>query len=173
MQILQDISNILSWILRLNPAFCLARGLYYCINIDIVEFIEGEISTVWTGSVVLYDVIFLAWECVVYVLLAVLIDVWSTNPKIVSSWKKIVDVLCCKCFCKSGSEVDITTALPEDDDVIAEEKRVLEGGANDDLIVLSQLTKVYDNGKKAVNNVSLGIPPGQVFGLLGINGTSC
>eukprot|EP00529_Nitzschia_sp_RCC80_P002451 CAMPEP_0113451218 /NCGR_PEP_ID=MMETSP0014_2-20120614/6226_1 /TAXON_ID=2857 /ORGANISM="Nitzschia sp." /LENGTH=1987 /DNA_ID=CAMNT_0000342569 /DNA_START=1298 /DNA_END=7261 /DNA_ORIENTATION=- /assembly_acc=CAM_ASM_000159 len=165
-----DASDILTWILRFNPAFCLARGLYYSINIEIVEFLEGEISSVWTGSVILYDVIFLAWQCIVYVLLAVVIDVCSTKPEIVAIWKKIVNVLCCKCFCNASREVDITTALPEDEDVIAEEKRVLEGGANDDLIVLSQLTKVYDNGKKAVNNVSLGIPPGQVFGLLGING---
>lgn len=127
-------------------------------------------DSVWSGPIILYDVIFLAWQSVVYVLLAVLIDRWSTNPHIVSIWKQIIDVLCCKCFCSSGPAVDITTVLPEDDNVIAEENRVLEGGANDDLIVLSKMTKVYDNGKKAVNNISLGIAPGQVFGLLGING---
>jgi ABC-type multidrug transport system ATPase subunit len=48
---------------------------------------------------------------------------------------------------------------------------VLSGGANNDLIVLSQLTKQYDDGKLAVNNISFGIPPGECFGLLGINGT--
>lgn len=133
-QNLVDISNILSWILRFNPAFCLSRGLYYCINIEVIEFLEGDIDSVWSSKMVLYDVIFLAWQSVLYVLLAVLIDIWSTNPKAVSIWNGIVNVLCCKCFCSSGPDVDITTALPEDDDVLAEEKRVLEGGANDDLI---------------------------------------
>jgi len=44
------------------------------------------------------------------------------------------------------------------------------GKANGDLIVIDHMTKVYGNGKVAVNNLSLGIPPGQCFGLLGING---
>lgn len=55
--------------------------------------------------------------------------------------------------------------------MIEEQERVLNGKANDDLIVLNQLTKRYDDGKLAVNNMSFGIPPGECFGLLGINGT--
>jgi ABC-type multidrug transport system ATPase subunit len=35
---------------------------------------------------------------------------------------------------------------------------------------MSQLTKIYPNGKVAVNQLSLGIAPGECFGLLGING---
>jgi ATP-binding cassette subfamily A (ABC1) protein 12 len=54
--------------------------------------------------------------------------------------------------------------------VIAEEQRVLNGEANGDPIVLSQLRKVYSNGKVAVNSLSLGIKAGECFGLLGING---
>ena len=45
------------------------------------------------------------------------------------------------------------------------------GHAADEMVVCNQLTKVYDNGKVAVNNVSLGIPRGECFGLLGTNGT--
>lgn len=33
-----------------------------------------------------------------------------------------------------------------------------------------KISKVYENGKLAVNNLALGIPPGECFGLLGING---
>jgi ABC-type transport system involved in cytochrome bd biosynthesis fused ATPase/permease subunit len=61
----------------------------------------------------------------------------------------------------------LAAAAIEDEDVIAENERVANGEANDDLIVINKLTKVYDNGKLAVNNLSLGIPPGQCFGLLG------
>lgn len=60
--------------------------------------------------------------------------------------------------------------LPDDEDVLSEQVRVLSGGANDDLIVLSELTKIYGTGKVAVNNLSLAIPPGECFGLLRING---
>lgn len=66
--------------------------------------------------------------------------------------------------------MDVSTAIPDDDDVVAEQERVQNGDANDDVIVLSGLTKQYDDGKLAVNNLSFGIPPGQCFGLLGING---
>lgn len=58
----------------------------------------------------------------------------------------------------------------DDEDVIAEQDRVLSGQANDDIIVLDQLTKVFPPHKVAVNHLSLAIPPGQCFGLLGING---
>merc|ERR1711937_87359 len=72
--------------------------------------------------------------------------------------------------CKSPADAGDSHRKNIDDDVAAEEQRVLSGGANDDLIVLSQLGKVYSNGKRAVDSMSLGIPPGQCFGLLGING---
>jgi ATP-binding cassette, subfamily A (ABC1), member 3 len=73
-------------------------------------------------------------------------------------------------FGKNTDSQDITTAQEDDEDVITEQNRVLAGQANNDLIVVSELTKKYDNGKIAVNNMSLGIPPGECFGLLGING---
>ena len=125
-------------------------------------------TTVWAPEVLLYDVIFLAWESVVYLLLAIQIDIWSTNPSIVSSWKKFTS--CVTCSSPRTPDRDITTELEEDTDVLAEEDRVASGGANNDIIVVDKLTKIYDNGKKAVNRLSLGIPPGQVFGLLGVNG---
>ncbi|XP_040213417.1 ATP-binding cassette sub-family A member 12 [Rana temporaria] len=61
----------------------------------------------------------------------------------------------------------------EDEDVKAERDRVDSGCANEDLLVLEGLTKVYHQVNKkvfAVNNTSLGIPPGECFGLLGVNG---
>ena len=125
-------------------------------------------TTVWAPEVLLYDVIFLAWESVVYLLLAIQIDIWSSNPSIVSSWKKFTS--CVTCSSPRTPDRDITTELEEDTDVLAEEDRVASGGANNDIIVVDKLTKIYDNGKKAVNGLSLGIPPGQVFGLLGVNG---
>jgi len=99
--------------------------------------------------------------------LAIFIDILYSNPRVMQLWRLVTF----QWVCSSGrGGVDITSALPDDDDVLAEQERVLAGEANDDLIVVNQMTKVYDNGKKAVNNMSLGIHPGECFGLLGING---
>jgi ABC-type uncharacterized transport system ATPase subunit len=57
-----------------------------------------------------------------------------------------------------------------DDDVLKEEALVLSGATRSDMIVIKKLRKVYDDGKVAVDSLSLGIAPGECFGLLGING---
>jgi ATP-binding cassette subfamily A (ABC1) protein 3 len=171
-QNLIDAANIVIWVLRFIPAFNLGKGLFYAINIETLDFLENERVVAWSEPVLLIEVIFLALESVLYMLLAIQIDKWSSNPRAVSIWRKFVRFITFQCFCgpKSKDAMDITTAIPDDDDVLAEQERVLSGGANEDLIVISKLTKCYDNGKLAVNNMSLGIPPGQCFGLLGING---
>jgi len=90
----------------------------------------------------------------------------------VSIGRGFIKFITCQCCfgMNNESQADLTASLPDDEDVLIEQDRVLNNGANDDLIVIRQLTKVYDSGKVAVNNLSLGIPPGQCFGLLGING---
>jgi ATP-binding cassette subfamily A (ABC1) protein 3 len=169
---LVNVAIIVEWVLRFIPAFNLSKGLFNILYLDAFEFMEGQEITVWHDTVLLYEVIFLAWQSVVYLLLAMQLDQWSSNPRAVSIWRGFVKIVTFQYLCPSGhgDSFDFTMAVPEDDDVLAEEERVLTGRANDDLVVLSQLTKVYNNGKLAVNNVSLGIPPGECFGLLGING---
>jgi ATP-binding cassette, subfamily A (ABC1), member 3 len=154
------------------PAFNLGKGLYYALNIETVDYFEMKSVTAWTEPVLLVEVIFLAVQSVAYILLAIQIDKWSDNPRALLLWRRFLRLLTCRCCVspQSRDSEDITTAIPDDDDVLAEQDRVLSGGANNDLISISHLTKVYDNGKLAVNNLSLGIPPGQCFGLLGING---
>jgi ABC-type multidrug transport system fused ATPase/permease subunit len=165
-------ANIINWVLRFIPAFNLSRGLFAAINIETLEFLAAEPITVWHDSVMLYEVIFLMWQSVVYLLLAMKIDEWSSNPRAVNIWHGFTSFITCQWICGSSYHIDEDEGIkaPEDDDVLAEQERVHTGGANDDLIVLDKLRKVYDNGKVAVNNMSLGIPPGQCFGLLGING---
>uniref|UniRef100_A0A8C7T2V0 P-type phospholipid transporter n=1 Tax=Oncorhynchus mykiss TaxID=8022 RepID=A0A8C7T2V0_ONCMY len=59
----------------------------------------------------------------------------------------------------------------EDVDVARERARVHEGGAENDLLRICDLSKVY-SGKNipAVDRVCLGVPAAECFGLLGING---
>ncbi len=48
------------------------------------------------------------------------------------------------------------------------------GGLNDDVVVVEDLTKVFSRkGKRnyhAVDHLTFGIPRGECFGLLGVNG---
>lgn len=86
-------------------------------------------------------------------------------------WRKSIAFATLQWFTKTD-DIDTVAALPDDDDVIAEQKLVLSGQSRTDLIVINKLTKVYEDGKLAVDNLSLGIAPGECFGLLGINGRS-
>uniref|UniRef100_A0A8D2N186 ATP binding cassette subfamily A member 12 n=1 Tax=Zonotrichia albicollis TaxID=44394 RepID=A0A8D2N186_ZONAL len=64
-------------------------------------------------------------------------------------------------------------AAVEDGDVQAERSRVESGKADFDVVQLQNLTKIYHLPHKritAVKNISLGIPAGECFGLLGVNG---
>eukprot|EP00899_Mesostigma_viride_P015099 jgi/Mesvir1/23590/Mv18280-RA.1 len=63
-----------------------------------------------------------------------------------------------------------------DEDVAREKERVEGGGASDDAVVLRNLHKVYHGrgikggSKVAVHDLCLGVPLGECFGLLGVNG---
>ena len=160
------IAEILTWVLRFFPSFGLGKALYNAIAIDLFLLLDGDVDgTAWSEPILLYEVIFLAWQSVVYICLAIQLDIWSTN---IASVRRRFSAL----FCARGNMASFNaTGEPEEDsDVVKEQGRVLSGGASNDLVVTSQLTKVYDNGKLAVNNVSLGVPPGECFGLLGTNG---
>jgi ATP-binding cassette subfamily A (ABC1) protein 3 len=169
---LRDVAKIVAWCLRFMPSFCLGQGLFLAINIESVKYWEADPDiSVWSKPVLLLEVICLILQAVLYLGLAILLDIWSTNPAAMSVWQSFVKVITFSWMCGTGGAgFEISVALPDDDDVITEQDRVLSGEANDDLIVMNQLTKQFDNGKVAVNQMSLGIPHGECFGLLGING---
>ncbi|XP_015144790.2 glucosylceramide transporter ABCA12 isoform X3 [Gallus gallus] len=67
----------------------------------------------------------------------------------------------------------LLSVAEEDGDVQAERIRVESGKADFDVVLLQNLTKIYHLPHKrivAVKNISLGIPAGECFGLLGVNG---
>ena len=65
-------------------------------------------------------------------------------------------------------------AQTEDSDVAAERQRInntqVQQLAVTDTVILRQLTKIYGNSFLAVDRLSVGIPRGECFGLLGVNG---
>lgn len=166
---LKTAAIVTEWILRTVPSFCLGRGLLFCINIGFFEIIEGKQLTAWAPTIALYDVILLGVQSIIYILAAVQIDILSSRPRAVDIFYYITR---CSCFQRGIKQKilheNIRECTDEDVDVKAEKDRV---SANpDDLIILKDLTKKYPDGKLAVNHLSLGIPSGQCFGLLGVNG---
>ncbi|KAK9972436.1 hypothetical protein ABG768_025743, partial [Culter alburnus] len=77
-----------------------------------------------------------------------------------------------KFFCKSMSIKSLPTSLEgEDEDVARERERVHQGGAQNDLLQICDLTKMYRKKlTPAVDKVCVGVPAAECFGLLGING---
>ncbi|XP_049672891.1 glucosylceramide transporter ABCA12, partial [Accipiter gentilis] len=85
-------------------------------------------------------------------------------------WNNILQFLFDKVHGKASL---LSPAAEEDGDVQAERNRVESGKADFDVVQLQNLTKVYHLPHKrivAVKNISLGIPAGECFGLLGVNG---
>lgn len=151
---------------RFVPSFNFAKGLLFTINIDLFQLFSDDITrtiNAWDSEIMLIEVLFLAAQCVLYPVLATYIDVWSTRPSCVRffSRKQI----------KQSTVGDGSTIEDNIDEDVAEEAlRVLNGEANSDTVVMNELKKQYPNGKVAISGISLGIPGGQCFGLLGING---
>jgi ABC-type multidrug transport system fused ATPase/permease subunit len=152
------IATIIEYCLRLHPSFSFSRALFYIQNVELFVLANNKPDlSVWSFDVMLIDFLFLVGQIVVYFILAVYIDRKSTHPGFL---KRLIQFPV-----SSVSEPSQT-----DEDVLAEEQRVKSGDSNNDSIVIYDLLKQYGSSTLAVNHVSLGIPPGQCFGLLGTNG---
>ncbi|XP_068612159.1 LOW QUALITY PROTEIN: phospholipid-transporting ATPase ABCA1-like [Brachionichthys hirsutus] len=75
-------------------------------------------------------------------------------------------------FCKPRLTVGKSLSAEEEDiDVARERQRVCEGKAQNDLLRICDLTKVYPRkSTPAVDGLCVGVPAAECFGLLGING---
>ncbi|XP_039584511.1 ATP-binding cassette sub-family A member 12 [Passer montanus] len=85
-------------------------------------------------------------------------------------WNKVLEFLFDRVHGKASL---LPPTAVEDGDVQAERSRVESGKADFDVVQLQNLTKIYHLPHKritAVRNISLGIPAGECFGLLGVNG---
>uniref|UniRef100_A0A4W5PCN1 ATP-binding cassette sub-family A member 2 n=1 Tax=Hucho hucho TaxID=62062 RepID=A0A4W5PCN1_9TELE len=87
-----------------------------------------------------------------------------------------ITILCQYNFLRKPSRVPVSSQPIEDDDVdvACERRRVLRGEADNDMLKIDNLTKVYKSRKMgrilAVDRLCLGVRPGECFGLLGVNG---
>jgi len=91
-------------------------------------------------------------------------------------WRRAVRALteCHKDLDTRQQDVEMQTAPVEDSDVAAERLRIVNTSvsqlATTNAVILRQLTKFYKNRFLAVDRLSVGIPRGECFGLLGVNG---
>uniref|UniRef100_A0A3Q0S7A0 ATP-binding cassette sub-family A member 2 n=1 Tax=Amphilophus citrinellus TaxID=61819 RepID=A0A3Q0S7A0_AMPCI len=88
----------------------------------------------------------------------------------------LITILCQYNFLRKPPRVSVSCQPIDDDDVdvACERQRVLRGDADDDMLKIENLTKVYKSRKMgrilAVDRLCLGVRPGECFGLLGVNG---
>ena len=151
--------NIIRYIFALFPPFALGDGLQNMALIQSLSFRElpgGQLYKPLDWNITGLNLTFLAWETVVYLGLTILYEYMSEIPSLQGG-----------CISQTLPPVDENL---KDDDVLAEEQRLASGTADGESIVVKDFKKIYPGGKYAVKGVSLGIPTGECFGLLGING---
>uniref|UniRef100_A0A671RZJ2 P-type phospholipid transporter n=1 Tax=Sinocyclocheilus anshuiensis TaxID=1608454 RepID=A0A671RZJ2_9TELE len=155
------INDILKNVFLIFPHFCLGRGLIDMVKnqamADALErFGENRFRSPLAWDMVGKNLFAMAVEGVIFFCITVLIQYRFC----VKASKN-----CFKCITK------LKPIGEEDEDVARERQRILSGGGHTDILELKQLTKVYKQKQKpAVDRLCVGIPPGECFGLLGVNG---
>eukprot|EP01038_Epipyxis_sp_PR26KG_P005748 gene5748-7937_t len=178
-----EISLSLRYLFRLFPSFCLGDGLLQLalcqdgtcptVNKHGYNFAATQGPLAW--DIAGGDITFMAIEMIFFFVFAVLIEYGLTFPALLSWLYAIND--------PDGSMIDLNG---EDEDVAEERKRILSGAANNDVVRICELRKIYPANsraggltlpslnqvkiKVAVQSLAFGIPNGQCFGFLGING---
>ncbi|XP_023276845.1 ATP-binding cassette sub-family A member 1-like isoform X1 [Seriola lalandi dorsalis] len=151
------INNIVKQVLLIFPHFCLGRGL-----IDMAQ--NQAIATLFSsfGEDRFKDP--LSWEMVGKNLFAM-----SIQGVVMFVITILIQY---KFFCKPRLILGKSLSAEEEDiDVARERDRVYEGKAENDLLRICDLTKVYPRkSTPAVDKLCVGVPAAECFGLLGING---
>uniref|UniRef100_A0A3Q3BQ74 P-type phospholipid transporter n=1 Tax=Kryptolebias marmoratus TaxID=37003 RepID=A0A3Q3BQ74_KRYMA len=151
------INDILKNVFLIFPHFCLGRGLIDMVKnqamADALErFGENRFRSPLAWDMVGKNLFAMAIEGVVFFFITVLIQYRF-------------------CFKARSSTSHLKPIGEEDEDVARERQRIQSGGGQSDILELRELTKIYKRKQKpAVDRLCVGIPPGECFGLLGVNG---
>ncbi|XP_054548976.1 phospholipid-transporting ATPase ABCA7 isoform X1 [Talpa occidentalis] len=156
-QKLQEVSRILKQVFLIFPHFCLGRGLIDMVrNQAMADAFERLGDRPFQSP--------LRWEVVGKNLLAMMVQ----GPLFLLFTLLLQHN---NCLLPQSKLRQLPPLEEEDEDVAHERERVIQGATQGDVLVLRDLTKVYRGQKTpAVNRLCLGIPPGECFGLLGVNG---
>uniref|UniRef100_A0A672M4G2 P-type phospholipid transporter n=1 Tax=Sinocyclocheilus grahami TaxID=75366 RepID=A0A672M4G2_SINGR len=147
---LNEVNRILKKVFLIFPHFCLGRGLIDMAKNQAMADAFQRLGTKQNLEPLSWDFVgknlfAMAVEGIVFFIFTVLLHRWSGFV--------------------------LPPLGTEDEDVARERDRVKSGRAVGDILILKDLSKVYKAGRKpAVNRLCLGIPRGECFGLLGVNG---
>ncbi|KAM6919010.1 retinal-specific phospholipid-transporting ATPase ABCA4-like [Xenentodon cancila] len=139
------------------PHFCLGRGLIDMAMNQAVTDVYARFGEEYSPDPFRWDFVgkniaFMAVEGFVYFILNLLIQYRFFLDHWLSDYKH-------------------TPIKDEDDDVAAERKRIYDGGSKMDILQIRDLSKTYVGRKRAaVDRICVGVPAGECFGLLGVNG---
>jgi ATP-binding cassette subfamily A (ABC1) protein 1 len=158
-----EINSKLVYFYFIFPGFCLGWGLFQVTTARSFGG-GGPLKSAFAMDVAGTAITYLFVEALIYLLLAITIDLALSYPKFKGA-----------CTIESSVPAAVLAEGDEDDDVLAEEERVRSGASREagDIVILDALRKVYPplvRPKVAVRQLSYGIPPGECFGFLGING---
>ncbi|XP_028818388.1 LOW QUALITY PROTEIN: ATP-binding cassette sub-family A member 1 [Denticeps clupeoides] len=157
-QHLNDVNKILKKVFLIFPHFCLGRGLIDMAKNQAMSDAFHRLGTKQKLDPLEWDFVgknlfAMAVEGVVFFLFTIFLQ-----------YKFFIK-------CRLWSNPTLPPLGPEDEDVARERDRVRNGRAQGDILIMRDLSKVYRAGRKpAVDRLCLGIPRGECFGLLGVNG---
>ncbi|XP_041120774.1 uncharacterized protein abca12 isoform X2 [Polyodon spathula] len=160
---IKEVYNVMSYVFLIFPQFSFGNGLMELSRMQL----QVDILTVFgiDSYTSPFDMDVLGW---MFVALAVQGSFCFLLRLLLNTWLlRKIRILMCR------MRAVMFHAPDEDPDVKAEQDRVDSGQASGDLLQLNKLCKLYQNIHKkvlAVNNISVGIPAGECFGLLGVNG---
>ncbi|XP_069472035.1 glucosylceramide transporter ABCA12 isoform X2 [Ambystoma mexicanum] len=164
---LRNISFALESVFKIFPQFCFGYGL---IELSKQQVIADSYSAYgYNYPISVFDMDILGW---MFVSLAGQ-GVFFFGLRLLSLNSVFQNI---KRFVKGAFILGIqpvASNLGEDQDVQAERTRVESSRADTDLLQLHGLTKIYHQLRRnvvAVNDMTVGIRPGECFGLLGVNG---
>ncbi|GFR62998.1 ATP-binding cassette sub-family A member 1 [Elysia marginata] len=159
---LEAINKILKQAFLVLPHYCLGRGLLDMAAAHVRADVMGRFGEDYS-----YDLF--EWNMVGRNIFAlVFMGIGCNILNLLIEYKFFLSWMCLSKAPKSRLDRD-------DVDVAREKQRVLNGAAQDDVLRLEGLSKVYWRpGRKgkmtAVDQLYVGVPKGQCFGLLGVNG---
>uniref|UniRef100_A0A8D0CLG6 P-type phospholipid transporter n=1 Tax=Scleropages formosus TaxID=113540 RepID=A0A8D0CLG6_SCLFO len=156
-QYLSDVNKILKKVFLIFPHFCLGRGLIDMAKNQAMVDAFQRLGTKQTLDPLSWDFVgknlfAMAVEGVIFFLFTLLLQ-----------YKFFIN-------CRPFSDLGLPPLGPEDQDVAKERRRVTSGKAQEDILLMKELSKVGMGRKPAVDRLCLGIPRGECFGLLGVNG---
>jgi ABC-type multidrug transport system ATPase subunit len=160
----RDVALKLVYLFRLAPPFAAGNGLLNVVFTDFFSSLDQKQYTPYSLNIAGYSMIYMSVETVVYFVLVLCVEYLIRRPTV----SKLLEGGSSSMAAKDCSGKD--EAVLEEEDRVRREATMDTMKAGGDVVVIKDMTKTYRGGKLAVRGMSLGIPNGECFGLLGVNG---